>query len=73
MQIYFPYTKKLRCLTDLHGSIEELLLNPERTAEHMCSLNDHKKPNIFFMAILDRVKNITCLVEWFAKNKHLRS
>jgi len=48
------------------------LFNPEQTAEHMCALNDHKKPIIFSMARLDRVKNMTGLVEWFAKNKRLR-
>jgi len=72
MQIYFPYTEKQHRLTALHGSIEELLFNPEQTAEHMCVLNDHKKPIIFSMARLDRVKNMTGLVEWFAKNKRLR-
>jgi len=72
MQIYFPYTEKQHRLTALHGSIEELLFNPEQTAEHMCALNDHKKPIIFSMARLDRVKNMTGLVEWFAKNKRLR-
>jgi len=72
MQIYFPYTEKQHRLTALHGSIEELLFNPEQTAEHMCVLNDPKKPIIFSMARLDRVKNMTGLVEWFAKNKRLR-
>jgi len=72
MQIYFPYTEKQHRLTALHGSIEELLFNPEQTVEHMCVLNDHKKPIIFSMARLDRVKNMTGLVEWFAKNKRLR-
>jgi sucrose synthase len=33
MQIYFPYTEKKNRLTSLHGSIEELLFNPE--PEHM--------------------------------------
>jgi sucrose synthase len=72
MQIYFPYTEKKNRLTALHGSIEELLFNPEQTAEHMCVLNDRKKPIIFSMARLDRVKNMTGLVEWFAKSKRLR-
>jgi len=72
MQIYFPYTEKQHRLTALHDSIEELLFNPEQTAEHMCVLNDHKKPIIFSMARLDQVKNMTGLVEWFAKNKRLR-
>nr|WEX73725.1 sucrose synthase [Abies beshanzuensis] len=72
MQIYFPYTEKQQRLTALHGSLEELLFNPEQTTEHMCVLNDCKKPIIFSMARLDRVKNMTGLVEWFAKNKRLR-
>eukprot|EP00253_Pinus_taeda_P029445 PITA_29445 len=72
MQIYFPYTEKQRRLTALHDSIEELLFSFEQTTEHMCALNDVKKPIIFSMARLDRVKNITGLVEWFAKNKRLR-
>jgi len=72
LQIYFPYTEKQHRLTALHGSIEELLYSPEQTAEHICVMNDHKKPIIFSMARLDRVKNMTGLVEWFAKNKRLR-
>ncbi|RHN52493.1 putative sucrose synthase [Medicago truncatula] len=36
-------------------------------------LEDKKKPIIFSMARLDKVKNISGLVEWFAKNKRLRS
>ncbi|CAN6470274.1 unnamed protein product [Victoria cruziana] len=35
-------------------------------------LNDRSKPIIFSMARLDRVKNMTGLVEWFGKNKRLR-
>ncbi|KAF3783783.1 Sucrose synthase 2 [Nymphaea thermarum] len=37
-----------------------------------CMLNDRSKPIIFSMARLDRVKNMTGLVEWFGKNKRLR-
>eukprot|EP00252_Welwitschia_mirabilis_P026173 TRINITY_DN845_c0_g1_i1.p1 TRINITY_DN845_c0_g1~~TRINITY_DN845_c0_g1_i1.p1 ORF type:complete len:646 (-),score=94.98 TRINITY_DN845_c0_g1_i1:204-2141(-) len=72
MQIYFPYTEKQRRLTALHGAIEELIFNPEQTAEHTSYLSDRNKPIIFSMARLDRVKNITGLVEWYAKNKRLR-
>lgn len=36
------------------------------------SLSDHSKPMIFSMARLDRVKNITGLVECYAKNTKLR-
>jgi sucrose synthase len=36
-------------------------------------LEDKKKPIIFSMARLDKVKNISGLVEWYAKNNRLRS
>lgn len=35
-------------------------------------LSDQSKPMIFSMARLDRVKNMTGLVEWYAKNAKLR-
>ncbi|CAN6470266.1 unnamed protein product [Victoria cruziana] len=72
MAIYFPFTEKERRLTALHPAIEELLYSPEQNDEHICMLNDRSKPIIFSMARLDRVKNMTGLVEWFGKNKRLR-
>ncbi|KAK7857989.1 sucrose synthase [Quercus suber] len=38
----------------------------------LCVLKDQNKPIIFTMARLDRVKNITGLVEWYGKNTRLR-
>lgn len=35
MCIYFPYSDKERRLTALHGSIEELLYDPEQNDEHV--------------------------------------
>ncbi|KAK6149475.1 hypothetical protein DH2020_017000 [Rehmannia glutinosa] len=37
-----------------------------------CVLKDRNKPILFTMARLDRVKNLTGLVEWYAKNSKLR-
>lgn len=37
-----------------------------------CMLKDRNKPIIFSMARLDRVKNLTGLVEFFGKNTRLR-
>ncbi|CAA3026123.1 sucrose synthase 2 [Olea europaea subsp. europaea] len=70
--IYFPYTDKERRLTSLHGSIEKLLFDPGQNDEHIGILKDQSKPIIFSIARLDRVKNITGLVESFAKNPKLR-
>nr|CAB38021.1 sucrose synthase [Craterostigma plantagineum] len=70
--IYFPYTDKEKRLTNLQASIEKLLFDPEQNEEHIGVLKDRSKPIIFSMARLDRVKNITGLVEMYAKNKKLR-
>ncbi|XAR58409.1 Sucrose synthase [Bertholletia excelsa] len=72
MSIYFPYSETEKRLTALHESIEELLSNPEQNDEHIGTLTDQSKPIIFSMARLDRVKNMTGLVELYAKNEELR-
>lgn len=73
MTIYFPHTDKDKRLTSLHPSIEKLLFDPEQNDEHIGILDDPSKPIIFSMARLDRVKNITGLVECYGKNPKLRS
>ncbi|KAG4387945.1 hypothetical protein AAZX31_09G070800 [Glycine max] len=72
MGIYFPYTETERRLTEFHSDIEELLYSSVENEEHICVLKDRNKPIIFTMARLDRVKNITGLVEWYGKNARLR-
>ncbi|XP_010247458.1 PREDICTED: sucrose synthase [Nelumbo nucifera] len=72
MTIYFPYTEQEKRLTALHPEIEDLLYSKVENTEHLCVLNDRNKPIIFSMARLDRVKNITGLVEWYGKNARLR-
>ncbi|XP_028794903.1 sucrose synthase 2-like [Neltuma alba] len=72
MSIYFPYSDKQNRLTALHGSIEKMLYDPENTDECIGALKDRAKPILFSMARLDRVKNMTGLVEAFGKNSKLR-
>ncbi|KAF8014895.1 hypothetical protein BT93_H0633 [Corymbia citriodora subsp. variegata] len=72
MCIYFPYSEKQKRLTALHGSIEKLLFDPEQNDEYIGSLSDRSKPMIFSMARLDKVKNMTGLVECYAKSSKLR-
>ncbi|CAK8532105.1 unnamed protein product [Lathyrus sativus] len=72
LSIYFPYTETERRLTSFHPDIEELLYSSVENEEHICVLKDRSKPIIFTMARLDRVKNITGLVEWYGKNARLR-
>lgn len=70
--IYFPYTDKAKRLTSLHATLEKLLYDPEQNDEHIGTLKDPSKPIIFSMARLDRVKNITGLVEMYGKNPKLK-
>ncbi|XP_024356635.1 sucrose synthase 3 [Physcomitrium patens] len=71
MNIYYPFADKERRLTSLQESIEELLYSPEQTDEHI-GLIDKEKPILFSMARLDRVKNLTGLVEMYGKNQKLK-
>ncbi|MCL7045680.1 hypothetical protein MKW94_027271 [Papaver nudicaule] len=72
MDVYFPYTEAEKRLTAFHPEIEELLYSETQNKEHIGVLKDRSKPIIFSMARLDRVKNITGLVEFYAKNAKLR-
>ncbi|KAL3625266.1 SAGA histone acetylase and TREX-2 complexes component [Castilleja foliolosa] len=71
-KVYFAYTEKDKRLTEFHSEIEELLYSDVENEEHLCVLKDKTKPILFTMARLDRVKNLTGLVESYAKNPKLR-
>lgn len=72
MDLYFPYSETERRLTALHPEIEDLLYSQVENEEHLCVLKDKTKPILFTMARLDRVKNLTGLVELYAKSPELR-
>ncbi|CAN0920901.1 Sucrose synthase [Linum grandiflorum] len=72
MSIYFSYAEEKRRLKHFHPEIEELLYSDVENKEHLGVLKDRSKPIIFTMARLDRVKNLTGLLEWYGKNKKLR-
>ncbi|XP_072989700.1 sucrose synthase 1 [Typha latifolia] len=72
MSIYFPYSETQKRLTSLHPEIEELLYSNVENNEHKFVLKDRNKPIIFSMARLDRVKNLTGLVEFYGKNPRLK-
>ncbi|XP_027330612.1 sucrose synthase 6-like isoform X2 [Abrus precatorius] len=71
--VYFPYTEKEKRLSQFHPVIEDLLFSKVDNIEHIGYLAERRKPIIFSMARLDVVKNLTGLVEWYAKNKRLRN
>ncbi len=69
--VYFPYTDADRRLTQLHDEIEYLLYGPpsDSTRGHLA---EREKPLLFSMARLDRIKNLSGLVEWYGEHEPLR-
>ncbi|MFO8027786.1 MAG: sucrose synthase [Opitutales bacterium] len=64
--IYFPYTDADRRMPDLHADIEEVIFG-EPHGNARGQLQDPDKPICFSMARLDRIKNITGLVDWYGQ------
>jgi len=71
--IYFPYTDPHRRLHGLIPEIESLIFDDASSLPARGHLQDPDKPLIFTMARLDRIKNITGLVELYANSPRLRS
>ncbi|HEX5538336.1 MAG TPA: glycosyltransferase, partial [Methylophilaceae bacterium] len=70
--VYFPYTAEDRRLRGLWPEIDTLLYGDKPVDFARGQLADHDKPLIFTMARLDRIKNLTGLVRWFARSDQLR-
>lgn len=69
--VYFPHVSDRR-LTALHEEIDELIYGRGGRDDARGVLEDRGKPLLFSMARLDRIKNITGLVEWYGANERLR-
>jgi sucrose synthase len=71
--IYFPSDQHDKRLKHFHEELEEMLYGDKESDDFAKGvLKDKKKPVIFTMARLDCVKNLTGLVELFAKSDRLR-
>jgi len=69
--VYFPFTDTDRRLTQLHEEIEYLLYGPPSDSARGHFV-ERDKPCIFSMARLDRIKNLSGLVEWYGQCEPLR-
>ncbi|WP_022850375.1 sucrose synthase [Limisalsivibrio acetivorans] len=69
-KVYFSYKDEKRRITDMHPELEELIYG--ETHDCRGTFENKDKPLLFTMARLDSVKNISGLVEWYAKNDELR-
>lgn len=70
-EVYFPYTAHDRRIQAVTEEVHELLFNPAE-AQSRGRFIDPQKPIIFSMARLDRIKNLTGLVQWYGENQALR-
>jgi sucrose synthase len=69
--IYFSYAEKERRFVEHQEEISSLLYG-DAHPQGRGVLADKEKPVIFSMARLDRIKNLTGLVQWFGENQQLR-
>jgi sucrose synthase len=69
--IYFPFRDSERRLRGLAPEMESLVFDAGRP-DVRGSLEDPDKPLVFSMARLDRIKNLSGLVEWFGRSERLR-
>ena len=72
-EVYFPAREHERRLTHLHATIDALIDGAADAADRRGQLREPGKPLLFTMARLDRIKNVTGLVEWFAHSPELRA
>jgi len=71
-KIYFPYTKKDLRIKETTISITDLLFNNIEDNDTIGTLSEPGKIPIFSMARLDRIKNLTSLVECFGESEELQ-
>jgi len=70
-QVYFSFMEKERRFVEYKQEIDELLYG-EQHPQGRGIMVDREKPLLFSMARLDRIKNLTGLVQWFGENEKLR-
>ncbi|MGG7053997.1 sucrose synthase [Nitrosomonas sp. ANs5] len=71
--VYFAYTDQERRLRSLIPEIDSMIFGDDARFPARGVLQNPDKPLIFTMARLDRIKNITGLVEWYGASQRLRS
>jgi sucrose synthase len=70
-EIYFPYTEDTRRFRGLEPEIDAILADRNRPRS-LGWFEEPSKPIVFSMARMDRIKNITGLVDWFGASERLR-
>ena len=70
--VFFPYYEEKDRFKSLAADIESFLYGQEDDHPRRGRFPQDDRPIIFSLARMDKVKNLTGLVEWYAKNQELR-
>jgi len=70
-RVFFPYFNEAHRPAELRKEVETMVCGSPSCAFRGI-LNEPKKPLLFAMSRLDRIKNMAGLVEWYARNEELR-
>jgi len=70
--VYFPYLDAQRRLRHFDDTLNDLVYGNEQADDIRGVLQDKDKPLLFTMARMDKIKNITGLVSWYARCQELR-
>jgi sucrose synthase len=72
-QVYFPYTETEKRLVSLNDEIREMVYGNIHRPNSRGKLTVPEKPLLFTMARLDRIKNISGVVQWYGSSQQLRN
>ncbi len=71
-EVYFSRSETERRLPGLHDELKELIFGSADRDDARGEFLDKSKPILFTMARLDRIKNISGLIEWYGKSERLK-
>lgn len=71
-RVYFPYLDTARRFKSLQGEIDRLLFGTDPGVPWRGHFQAPEKPILFTLARLDRIKNLTGLVDWYGDSQRLR-
>ncbi|MDT8363671.1 MAG: sucrose synthase [Nitrosomonas sp.] len=71
--VYFSYADEQKRLRSLIPEIDSMFYGDTKDFPSRGILRDTDKPLIFTMARLDRIKNLTGLIEWYGASERLRN
>ncbi|MFZ5571015.1 MAG: sucrose synthase [Thermodesulfobacteriota bacterium] len=71
-KVYFPYTRKKERREKTCRELTRLLFENAEDPEVFGRLTEPDKVPIFSLARLDKIKNLSALVQWFGKSKELQ-